>query len=270
MIDTVRPDRERIDQLLADRALFGLSGQEQSELDSVLPQFPDVDIDCFDRIAAAVDLSYAIGSIEPMPAGLQGRVRQRAFEYFATEHGQGERQPAKVDAPTRRTRFAYRESAAWVLAVAAVAAAVVLWFSPRWSGKAPSVAQLRERIIRETDNVVLVDWQRTGDPTAETATGDVVWSNAEQQGYLRFRDLQKNNPDRFQYQLWIFDAQRDDRYPIDGGVFDIRAEQEETIVPIRAQLKVLRPAMFAITVEQPGGVVVSDRERICLVAKLDG
>jgi hypothetical protein len=87
---------------------------------------------------------------------------------------------------------------------------------------------------------------------------------------MRFRDLLANDPDQYQYQLWIFDAERDERYPIDGGVFDVRGDGEEVIVPIRAKLQVLQPAMFAVTVERPGGVVVSNRERICLVAKVGG
>ena len=58
--------------------------------------------------------------------------------------------------------------------------------------------------------------------------------------------------------------------PIDGGVFDVSVDQGETIVPSRAMLKMLRPAMFAVTVENPGGAVVSNCARIYLVAKLDG
>jgi hypothetical protein len=38
-------------------------------------------------------------------------------------------------------------------------------------------------------------------------------------------------------------------------------------VPIRARLPVGKPVLFVITVERPGGVVVSSRERIALVAK---
>ena len=38
-------------------------------------------------------------------------------------------------------------------------------------------------------------------------------------------------------------------------------------MPIRAKLPVGEPVLFAITVEKPGGVVVSKRDRIALVAK---
>jgi anti-sigma-K factor RskA len=98
----------------------------------------------------------------------------------------------------------------------------------------------------------------------------VVWNNEQQQGFMRFKaGMPANDPRRDQYQLWIFDAQRDERYPIDGGVFDVTPGQE-VIVPIRAALRVKQPTLFAVTLEPPGGVVVSDRKHILVVAKVGG
>lgn len=62
------------------------------------------------------------------------------------------------------------------------------------------------------------------------------WSNARQSGYMRFTGLAANDPSESQYQLWIFDGERDDRYPIDGGVFDVPASGE-VVVPIAAKLR---------------------------------
>jgi anti-sigma-K factor RskA len=76
-----------------------------------------------------------------------------------------------------------------------------------------------------------------------------------------------NDPERAQYQLWIFDAARDDRYPIDGGVFDVPPGRNELIVPMHPTLPVARAVAFAITVEPPGGVVVSNREKVVAFAK---
>ena len=42
----------------------------------------------------------------------------------------------------------------------------------------------------------------------------------------------------------------------------------EVVVPIRAAVQVFEPKLFAVTVERPGGVVVSKRERIVLTAAL--
>jgi anti-sigma-K factor RskA len=84
---------------------------------------------------------------------------------------------------------------------------------------------------------------------------------------MSFRGLPANNPSESQYQLWIFDQNQDERYPIDGGVFDIGPDGE-VIVPVTAKIRVREPTLFAITVEKPGGVVVSSRKRLVLAAKV--
>ena len=66
----------------------------------------------------------------------------------------------------------------------------------------------------------------------------------------------------------IPDKTRDDKYPVDGGVFDVDSETGDVVVPIRATLAVNAPVMFAVTLEKPGGVVVSKRDRIVVTAKL--
>lgn len=84
---------------------------------------------------------------------------------------------------------------------------------------------------------------------------------------MRLASLPVNDPQRQQYQLWIFDTTRPDweARPIDGGVFDVRAGGE-VVVPIDAKLPIGTPALFAITLEPPGGVVVSSREHLLATA----
>ena len=65
-----------------------------------------------------------------------------------------------------------------------------------------------------------------------------------------------NDPGQSQYQLWIVDPDRSAQ-PVDGGVFDIPSGTKEVIIPIDAKLDVSKPQAFAITLEKPGGVVVS-------------
>ena len=52
---------------------------------------------------------------------------------------------------------------------------------------------------------------------------------------------------------------------VDGGVFDVPSTGE-VIVPITAKLRVGGATLFAVTVERPGGVVVSRREHIVVTA----
>jgi hypothetical protein len=112
-------------------------------------------------------------------------------------------------------------------------------------------------------------WSPGNDSAGQIVAGDVVWDGDAQRGYMRFKNLRKNNPAIEQYQLWIFDASRDERFPVDGGVFNIEVDRDgNAVVPIRARLPVKTPTLFAVTLERAGGVVVSDRSRIVALARI--
>ncbi|MGB0715264.1 MAG: anti-sigma factor, partial [Phycisphaerae bacterium] len=96
--------------------------------------------------------------------------------------------------------------------------------------------------------------------------GDILWSDTEQRGYMRFFGLPANDPTVSQYQLWIVDPSRDE-HPIDGGVFDVSVADGEVIVEFESRLPADAPAVFAVTVEKPGGVVVSDGPLVLVASK---
>lgn len=109
----------------------------------------------------------------------------------------------------------------------------------------------------------------------EGITGEVIWSEARDEGYMRISGITSNDPAEWVYQLWIFDKTRDDgglaQRPVDGGVFNFNAatrdpETGDVIVPIDAKLPVGEAFLFAVTVEEPGGVVVSDRDVVFVAA----
>jgi Anti-sigma-K factor rskA len=127
----------------------------------------------------------------------------------------------------------------------------------------PSVA--RAQLLAAAADAQTLPWTATTDAAAKGASGDVVWSPSHQEGYLRFVGLAANDPTLQQYQLWIFDKLRDERYPVDGGVFDV-GPSGEVVIKIAPKLLVNEPVLFAVTVEPPGGVVVSKRERIVVTA----
>ena len=117
--------------------------------------------------------------------------------------------------------------------------------------------------------VVQRSWQPGNDPTGLQVRGDVVWDPRSQTGFLRFVGLRRNNPMVEQYQLWIFDGRRDQKFPVDGGVFDAAPNDSgEVVIPIRSKLHVDVALVFAVTVERPGGVVVSDRARLAAIANV--
>ncbi len=134
------------------------------------------------------------------------------------------------------------------------------------AGELVDPAAAREQLLAANPFVLHRSWRAGNDPAGRTVSGDVVWDPRTQRGYMRFVGLRRNNPNAEQYQLWIFDARRDERYPIDGGVFDIKSDSGAEVVAIKANLKVGVALMFAVTIERPGGVMVSDRSRIAALA----
>lgn len=135
---------------------------------------------------------------------------------------------------------------------------------------APPAASIDE--LKSKPGTIEIAWKPLPDETCkEKCSGRIVWNNELQQGYMTFKGLAANDPAKFQYQLWVFDSAQ--KHPIDGGVFDIvpgavvRAGADgEVIVPVVAKIRVDSPQAFAVTIEKPGGVVVSDQSRIATLA----
>ena len=136
---------------------------------------------------------------------------------------------------------------------------------PAPAPKMPTAAEARAELLATAKDATTLPWTATQDPNATGASGDVVWSASQQRGFMRFKGLTPNDLKTVQYQLWIFDKDRDQACPVDGGVFDVGSDGE-VIVPISAKLRVNEPVLFAVTIEKPGGVVVSKRERIVVTA----
>lgn len=128
----------------------------------------------------------------------------------------------------------------------------------------PTPAEERAAMLAQS-NAVKVTLSPTKDPAGKGVTGDAVWDPVTQRGFLHFVGLASNDPAVTQYQIWIFDAARDQRYPIDGGVFDVPAAAGDVVIPINATLGVSKVAAFAVTVEKPGGVVVSARQHVVVL-----
>lgn len=243
--------RERYEELLADQALVGLSEAEHRELEALARELGAGEEQGLELAAAALDRALTAGTNEPLPAGLRASLRADAERFF---------QPARFAPrpPERRSNaFAWT---GWALAAAATIACVLLWrAAPDPLDRADPGGERAELLARA--GTLKLDWSAT--EQAAGAGGDVVWSQDLQAGVMRLAGLPRNDPTREQYQLWIFDAGQE--HPVDGGVFDVTGG--EVLVPIDAKLRVQEPTLFAVTVEKPGGVVVSDQQRIVLVAQ---
>ncbi len=252
------PNVARRDELRADRALAGLTPLEAAELAALSRGAPNDarESDELELAAAALDLAL----FPARDVALSPQLRARILASAAAATTSSALQHRQVAVPRER-----RTNPAWLAAAALLIAALAGWW-PRIVGSGPAnPADQVAALEREAGDLLRVDWSTLGDPAAKGAGGSVLWSSARQQGYMKINGLAPNDITREQYQLWIFDADHPTETPVDGGVFDIRSGQ--AIVPIQAKLPVGKVAMFAVTVERPGGVVVSKRERIVLLAK---
>jgi len=136
----------------------------------------------------------------------------------------------------------------------------------------PATLQANRRKLLDLPDTVRIAWAPFDLPDApaeqRTVTGDVVWNDEMQTGYLRFVGLDVNDPNVEQYQVWVID-ERGMEQKVSGGVFNATAEGE-VIVPIQPGIDVRRVALFAITIEEPGGTWVPDLKRRVVVAPRDG
>ncbi len=260
---------ERLPDLLADRAVQLLSADEARELEQLLAQYSDTDETQFDRAAAAIHLTEAMKP-EALPTHLKTKVIADANKFFGLEDA-----PVAsnvISFPTEKIKRSPWQWAGWYAASACLLLAVLIGW-PRikdfTQGKppAPTLADIRTNLRNAAKDAVQSNWTPTKYPGVQTVEGDIVWSSEQQQGYMRFVNLAANDPDKNVYQLWIFDANQEEKYPVDGGIFNV-AQSGEVIVPIQAKLKVTKPTLFAVTIEKPGGVVVSKRDRLILTAKI--
>ena len=214
-----------------------------------------------DYVAAPLDVA-------DLPAALAARLTAVGEAYVDSA-------PAAVVIDAGPRFAARRPVFAWWAVAASLVLALVGWY-PRLTAPPTPLAAVEadaQRAERERGELlarpglVRSTFSGTSDPGSGAVDGDVVWDPSTQRGYLRLHGLPANDARQTQYQLWVFDATRDQKYPVDGGVFDVPAGGGPVVVPIRVPIRVGQAVLFAITVERPGGVVVSGREHIVATAQ---
>ena len=254
------PRHDRWEELQIDRLLYGLSPEEQLEYDELAKTMPG-DSGGFERVVASIDVAWRDVHSMPLPDHLRRAIRDRALRELSSQPAPASRMAAGTSRG-RSTRLP------WAVAAVCLALALYTAVVPRWQRPGdPNFSRSRAALISSAPDVIERPWS-AGPPPIAGAEGDVTWSPLRQEGYMRFRGLPVNDPAKEQYQLWIFDRNQDEKTPVDGGVFDISATGE-AVIPIHPKLKVKEAYLFAVTIEKPGGVVVSSRERLPLLAAVD-
>lgn len=282
--------KERMLDLLTDQILFGLGEEESAELKKLENLFPELKNDnSLELTASAIGLTN-LDEIEPMPASLQAKILADADKYFATaksakvlrfEPQLREVKTENIGEEIQKTfefepKRPFMQWLGWAFAgLASIALVFSIWTNLQKPKVVETVKIEQPRVLtpNEQYNALLAsakDLQKTpwvNPANDKEVLGEVVWSESEQKGFMKFAGLAANDVAKEQYQLWIFDETQDEKTPIDGGVFDVSANGE-VLIPIKPTLKFKNPKLFAVTAEKPGGVVVSARKKIAAIAKV--
>jgi hypothetical protein len=277
---------ERYADLVCDQAVYGYGAREQEELGQVAQAAATRERESLERAAAALHLALMGTPYEPMPSGLKSKLMRSAESFRAGQREAVEASPAVIgsigtgssgDRSSNTTgRRGLGTSVPWLVAAASIAAlAVVSIRGVDGGGRAAGrgvdlVSAYRE--LQALPTAVACSWGDWDKPEISGVTGEVVWCDRLQKGYMRLKGLPANDPNRQQYQLWIIDTRgladaTGQSARISGGVFDVN-ESGEVIVPISPALFVQGAKAFAITIERPGGTWVSSMERRVAIASL--
>jgi len=275
--------QELLFDLLTKKAVYGLDEAEQQQLEEMDPGTVDAEFRSLEITAAVISMA-GLSDEEPLPSHLYSKIAAEAQQYVGAVEVQESPWPPPLKNDTSSEERPARSWFGWLGWAAAAAACIALAvnigltrFRPVEVAKAPppvevphvlTPAELREEMMRSTTNMIKANWAPGNVKELKQISGDIVWSDEKQVGYMRLRGLPANDPNKETYQLWIFDKTQDKATPIDGGTFDVTANGE-VVIPINAKLNAQGPEMFAITVEKPGGVVVSKREKIAALAKVE-
>ncbi len=254
---TEQSPEERYEWLAAGHALGDLSPEETAELEALesvqaLDREPSPE---YDDLVAALEMELSPEA--EMPESLSAKLRV-GTKPFVTD-GARESESAEPDAGGWMKVIAH-PFVGWAVAACL---ALAFWLSQDAGSGLVRPALAREQIQSQSD---AIEWNFAGGEGFDQMTGDVVWSDLVQAGYMRLNGLPVNDATERQYQLWIVDPERDSA-PVDGGVFDIDTDQGSVLIPIRATLPIDKPQAFVITVEQPGGVVVSKQEVVAAISQ---
>jgi hypothetical protein len=209
----------------------------------------------FERTAAM--LLVALAPRAEVPSGLRAQLAAAALQFCAAR--------SEAARPTRPTPA--RRTAPLLAFVVGLAAGIVLFLLLARGGTAPVPSvQQRAALLAADAGALQVPWRAGPSPLRGDVRGDVVWSEARQEGYLTFRGLPPLDAEH-RFQLWIVDGAREGA-PVDGGLFAIDSATAETIVPVHATLSIGKPAAFVVTVEAKAGVVVSSQQHVVAIASL--
>lgn len=256
--------QNRFEELEAGRILGDIDAEEIKEWE-LLSKDPRCKRDfSLELTAAAIEAEFLQAKQTELPQNLKEKLRTGIADFVAPA-------PVNVVSFPAWRRILSSPQFAWGIAAtfAVLLVARTFFQDPKSVPPLPLVrvspppSEAKNQLMQKAKDLKESDFG--GQADFRGMTGKVIWSDALQEGYMTLTNLPVNDPAVKQYQLWIVDPKRDEK-PVDGGVFDIPATGT-VVVPIRNPVAVNDPQAFVITMEQPGGVVVSKQQVVVAIAK---
>tara|TARA_B110000116_G_scaffold162118_1_gene140205 strand:+ start:2406 stop:3212 length:807 start_codon:yes stop_codon:yes gene_type:complete len=250
-------DKELLLDLLVMQSTEAISDKENSELQRLIKEYPEYKNYEFDEIASLAHMSYHLDDNRShvlMPSELKSKIlnshkRIDSLSLYRLKINAFMR--SLFDQPTY----------AWAITALLVMGISFSMIEFKNYNSDFRYLPLERVLLQSTSNdLVEYPWYSKKSDFAMTK-GDIVWSNKSQKGFIKISGMPVNDPSKNQYQIWIIDPLKY-KQPVDGGVFNVNVTDQDIIIPINPKLPILNAKGFAITLEQPGGVVVSSQELI--------
>ena len=246
--------KNRFEELDAGRALGDLSTEEMSEWEILSRETKAKQSMDFDWLAAEIEINHAQDC--SLSSSLASSLKASIPEFSRSR---------KSKLPETRKIIAFLPWAGWGLAACLAFFINLPSEEMIQETQELTLAQKFDSLLQGNTETQRLDFASASEPYAGLS-GEVIWNDDRQEGYMALSNLAANDPKVSQYQLWIVDPERDE-LPVDGGVFDISKNDGTSIIPIRNALPIDKPVAFVITLEQPGGVVRSKQEVVVALAK---
>lgn len=109
--------------------------------------------------------------------------------------------------------------------------------------------RLQRDILLQESDILHSNWLKTLNPLAKKIQGDLIWSNQQQKGFMRFANLPKLSAQQV-YHLWIYDLEYSVKEPISATLFQADPHiKQEYLVEILAEKRVKKPYKFVLKLE---------------------
>ncbi|HRH43212.1 MAG TPA: hypothetical protein PKY82_16390, partial [Pyrinomonadaceae bacterium] len=207
--------KERMLDLLTDQVLFGLSEEESAELKELEKFYPELkDDNSFELTASAIGLTN-LNELEPMPDHLRTKILADANAFFAKEKPSNvlafqpqlrEVAPQNISEEIQQTfefepKRPFMQWLGWAFAgLACIALAFSIWINlqkptviERVKIEPPPVLTVGEQynnLLNSAKDLKKINWVNPAND--KEVLGEVVWSEAEQKGFMKFKGLSVN------------------------------------------------------------------------------